>query len=159
MRENPFSSQYIKKIWIAGLIVGSLDILAAFVDAWISFKLTPGRILTLIAGGAIGYGNAKGGFPLILLGLLIHFFIAYCYTFFFYFICSYLRSLFKNSLVIGILYGLFIWATMRFVILPVFSQVRFEPFDILKAIKPMLILIGAIGIPLSFMMKRINTVE
>ena len=154
MRENLFSPQFIKKVSIAGFVVGSLDIIAAFIDAWFSSRLTPGEILNLIAGAAIGYENAKGGFLMLLLGLLIHFFIAYSFTFLFYLIYPGLKSFFKNNIVIGILYGLFIWAFMRFIILPVFSQIHFHSFKITAAIKPMLILIGAIGIPLSFMMNR-----
>jgi hypothetical protein len=45
---------------------------------------------------------------------------------------------------------------MRFIVLPVLSQVEFAPFRIVKALKPMLILIGAIGIPLSLMINRIT---
>ncbi len=155
MRENLFSREIIKKVSVAGFIVGSLDIIAAFIDAWFSFRLTPGEILNSIAGAAIGHENAKGGFQMLLLGLLIHFFIAYSFTFLFYLCYPGLRSFFKNNIVIGVLYGLFIWAFMRFIILPAFSQIHFHTFKITEAIKPMLILTGAIGIPLSFMMNRI----
>ena len=145
----------IKKVVIAGLIVSVLDIVAAFTDAWLSFNVTPGIVLNGIAAGAIGNENANGSFLTMAFGLLIHFFIVYSYTFFLYLIYPFLKSVFKHNIIIGVLYGLFIWVTMRFIVLPVLSQVEFAPFRIVKAFKPMLILIGAIGIPLSLMMNRI----
>jgi magnesium-transporting ATPase (P-type) len=113
-------------------------------------------VLNGIAGGAIGSENANGSFLMIVFGLLIHFFIVYSYTFFLYMGYPILRKVIGNTILIGILYGLFIWATMRFIVLPTLSQVQFAPFKITKAFKPMLILIGAIGIPLSLMMNRIT---
>jgi len=155
MRENFFSPPLIKKVLVAGLIVGTLDIIAAFIDASLSFHSTPGKVLNGIAGGAIGSENADGSFLMIVFGLLIHFFIVYSYTFSFYFIYPSIKKVIGNNIGIGILYGLFIWATMRFIVLPTLSQVQFAPFKITKAFKPMLILIGAIGIPLSVMMSSI----
>jgi uncharacterized membrane protein YagU involved in acid resistance len=145
----------VKKIVIAGLIAGTLDITAAFIDSWISFKINPGKVLHGIAAGAIGKDNATDSFFIMALGLLVHFFIVYSYTFFLYLIYPFLKSVFNHNIIVGVLYGLFIWLTMRFIVLPVLSQVEFAPFRIVKAFKPMLILIGAIGIPLSVMMSRI----
>jgi hypothetical protein len=155
MGKGRFSKPLIQKIVIAGLIAGTLDIIAAFIDAWLSFNATPGKVLNGIAAGAIGKENANGSFIMMILGLLIHYFIVYSYTIFLYFIYPFLKSAIKNKIVIGIVYGLFIWVTMRFIVLPVLSQVEFAPFRIVKAFKPMLILIGAIGIPLSLMMSKI----
>jgi magnesium-transporting ATPase (P-type) len=156
MRKNIFSPPIIKKVLFAGLVVGILDIIAAFIDAWFSFHSKPDEVLNGIAGGAIGKENADGSFFMIVFGLLIHFFIVYSYTFFFYMLYPVIKKAIRSNIVTGILYGLFIWATMRFIILPNLSQVQFAPFKITKAFKPMLILIGAIGIPLSLMMNRIT---
>jgi hypothetical protein len=155
MVKGRFSKPLIQKIVIAGLVAGTLDIIAAFIDAWLSFNVTPGKVLNGIAAGAIGKENADGSFFMMAFGLLIHFFIVYSYTFFLYLIYPFLKSVFKFNIIIGILYGLFIWVTMRFIVLPVLSQVEFAPFRIVKAFKPMLILIGAIGIPLSLMISII----
>jgi magnesium-transporting ATPase (P-type) len=155
MEKGWFSKLLFKKILIAGLVVGILDIIAAFIDAWLSYNVSPGKVLNGIAAGAIGNENANSSFRMIIFGLLIHFFIVYSYTFLFCFIYPALKASLKNNIVIGVLYGLFIWASMRFIVLPVLSQVEFAPFKIVKAFKPILILIGTIGIPLSLMMSRI----
>ncbi|HTQ27275.1 MAG TPA: hypothetical protein VMI35_04070 [Puia sp.] len=146
----------LKKIAIAGLIVGSLDITAAFVDAWFTSHVSPGKVLTGIAAATLGSENAGTGIYPIALGLLIHFFIAYSYTFFFYLVYPSLKNLFNNTWLIGIVYGVFIWASMRFLVLPTLSKIQFSPFVWSKAIKPMLILVFAIGIPLSLMAKKEN---
>ncbi len=142
-----------KKLMMAGLIVGTLDILAAFADAWFSFHSTPEKVLNGIAAATIGKEIATGSIQFILLGILIHYFIAFSFTFFFWIVYPLLKKYAKNNLLIGILYGIFIWAAMRFLILPLLSQIKFPPFKLIKAIKPMLILIGAIGIPLSFIIR------
>jgi magnesium-transporting ATPase (P-type) len=155
MEKTHFSKHLIKKVLLAGLVAGTIDIIAAFIDAWFSFHATPQKVLNGIAGGAIGEENATGSFLMVVFGLLIHFVIVYSYTFFFYFIYPGSKRIIGNNIVLGILYGLFIWATMRFIVLPALSQVQFAPFRIIKAFKPMLILIGAIGIPLSLMMNKL----
>lgn len=146
----------MRKLLTVGVIAGTLDICAAFIDAWFSFHSTPGKVLNGIAAAAIGKEKATGDIQFILLGLLIHYFIAFSFTLFFWFVYPLLKRYVKNNLIIGILYGIFIWAAMRFLVLPLLSQIKFPPFNLAKAIKPMLILIGAMGIPLSFMLRNFH---
>jgi hypothetical protein len=144
----------VKALLLAGLIVGSIDILIAFIDAWFTYHSTPGRVLKYIASGALGKTVFSGGVSIVLLGVLFHFIIAFSFTFLFYFIYPRLMQLLKNKIVIGILYGIFVWAVMIFAVLPL-SLIHQEPFNFLKSLKPILILTVAIGIPLSFMMENI----
>ena len=141
----------LKKLLLAGLLVGTLDITAACVDSWLSHHIAPARVLNGIAGGVIGKENANGETADIVLGLLVHYFIAYSFTFLFWFVYPPLKKLLRYNLLIGFLYGIFIWAAMRFLVLPNLSKLNLPPFDIRKAIKPALILAGAIGIPLSLL--------
>jgi uncharacterized membrane protein YagU involved in acid resistance len=145
----------LKYVLAAGIFVGGLDIIAAFVDAWFSFHSTPTRVLAGIATAVTGNSSFTGEVGMIMLGLVIHFFIAVIYTFFFYFIYSFIKRFLKAGIIIGIAYGLFIWASMRFIVLPLLSHAQFKPFNIAKAFKPMLILIAAIGLPLAWMIPKI----
>ena len=61
----------------AGLIAGTLDIIAAAINYYIKTGKDPIPMLKGIAYGAIGSSATKGGIEMALLGLLIHFF--YCY--------------------------------------------------------------------------------
>jgi len=143
-----------KKLLFAWLLAGSLDILAAFADVWFTYHADPDKVLIAITRGAFGKEFDAGHFPMMLLGLGIHFVIAGSYTLFFYFVYRFLKNTFHYELLIGFLYGIFTWGTMRFLVLPLLSQVQLDPFQWTAAIKPALILVGTIGIPLSFFMKR-----
>ena len=144
----------LKKILLAGLIAGSLDITAACLDAWLTFGTPPAAVLRGIAGGAIGKEQVTDEFQYLLLGLAIHFFIAYSYTFLFWFVYPGLKRLLKYDLFTGLVYGFFTWVSMRFIVLPVLSQVKFPPFNPVRALKAALILVAAIGIPLSLMFHK-----
>ncbi|MBS1512605.1 MAG: hypothetical protein JST86_17295 [Bacteroidetes bacterium] len=141
------------KIIIAGLIVGTLDITGACIDAWFSAAtpVPPQNILYFIAKGLIGDNAAAGGFFIGLLGLCIHYCIAVSFTLFFYIIYRYMKQVLVYPLLMGFCYGIFIWATMRYLVLP-FTHIKVAPFDFKKAAKAALILVAAIGVPLSFLM-------
>ena len=142
----------IKKILAAGLIVGSLDILSAIIDTWVSYKWTPDKVLKYIAGAAFDKTAFSETF-LVVAGLIFHYLIAMGFTFLFYFIYPPLKKLFRYNLVIACLYGIFMQAFMRFLLLPL-TRLQLNPFDIGKQIKPTLILTVAIGIPLTLLMQR-----
>ena len=142
-----------KKILAAGLLVGSLDILSAIIDTWVSYKWTPDKVLKVIAGAAFDKTGFSESF-LVVAGLVFHYLIAMGFTFLFYFVYPTLKKLFRYNLVIAFLYGIFMQAFMRFLLLPL-TRLQLKPFDISKQIKPTLILIVAIGIPLTLLMQRI----
>src|SRR5688572_25958663 len=76
---------FYKTTLMTGLFVGLTDIIAACVSAWIKSGNFPAKMLHYIAGGLVGLETSmKGGIEIALLGLLIHFFIAYAWTMFFF---------------------------------------------------------------------------
>src|SRR5579862_2999969 len=144
----------LKKVLFAGLLAGSLDILAAFIDAGVTSHVGPGQVLKFIAQSAFGPGLEIPAYAKMLIGLAIHFFIAMSYSFFFFLIYPLLKQAIRSNIVIGILYGFFVWATMRFLVLPNLSKIQFGPFTWREAVKPALILMAAIGIPLTYLMNK-----
>lgn len=149
-KEHPTPIAVRKTVVILGLIVGSLDILAAIIDYYLSTQKNPVVIFKFIASGVLGQSAFSGGTGIILLGLLLHYIIAFLFTIFFVwlFIKTNLSS--KNKLLTGILYGIFIWFVMSQIVLPISSTPKL-PFHYLKALKAMLILICMIGLPLAFL--------
>jgi hypothetical protein len=150
----------IKKISLAtillsGLLVGTLDILSAFVDFYISRGKNPTVILNYIAGAAVDKTTSAGtGGALI--GLLFHYTIAFSFTFLFFWLYARVNWLSKNWIVTGIVYGLFIWVMVNQVILR-FTNLTVPPIskiDPMKALKAALILICMIGLPLSYIAYR-----
>lgn len=142
-----------KTIVLAGLLVGSLDITAALVQFYIKTGKDPLIVLKYIASAVFGKSAYSSGNVMAVWGLLLHFLIAFIWTILFFLIYPKLRLLSWNRVVTGILYGIFIWIMMTQLVVPM-SKVSVGPFDIKQAIIAVLILIGAIGLPLSFMAHR-----
>jgi uncharacterized membrane protein YagU involved in acid resistance len=142
-------------ILLSGLLVGTLDILSAFVDFYISRGKNPTVILNYIASAAVDKTTSAGTSG-ALLGLLFHYVIAFAFTFFFFWLYSKTDLLSKNWIVTGILYGLFIWIIVNQVVLR-FTNLTVPPIskiDPMKALKAALILICMIGLPLSYIANR-----
>ena len=138
----------------AGLIVGALDITGAFISANIQSDKSPEWVLQSVASGAFGKEAFSGGMTMALYGLLFHFIIAISFTFLFFFIVMIAPSLVKIPLLTGLLYGIFVWAAMRYLILPYFSRITPRPFDLKAQSIQAGILIVCIGIPLAFLARR-----
>lgn len=141
------------KIIQAGLIAGTLDILSAFIYYYIkSGKTNFLVIFKFIASGIFGKAAGDGGAIMILAGFFLHYTIAFAFTIFFFWLYPKVNVLSKNRVVTAIVYGLFVWAIMNLVVVPLSNTVH-RPFNIANAITNMCILIVCIGLPLSFIAK------
>ncbi|HKZ68404.1 MAG TPA: hypothetical protein VJ111_18680 [Chitinophagaceae bacterium] len=147
-----------KTIALAGLLVGSLDIIAALVNFYINTEKDPLIVLKYMASAMFGKSGFSDGNAMAAWGLLLHFLIAFIWTILFFLIYPKLKLLSWNRIITGILYGILIWIMMNRVIVPV-SKASTGPFDLKQAIIAVLILIAAIGIPLSFIAHRYYTVR
>ncbi|MGC4231394.1 MAG: hypothetical protein QM594_00140 [Niabella sp.] len=132
----------------AGLIAGSLDILLAFVNAWWSSGVSPERVLRFIASGLIGTKAFQEPGGMALLGLAIHFFIAFFWTAVFFFCYPRFKNIIRSKFMQGALYGVLVWVIMNVAVLPVTNAPK-SGFQWSDAIKGMGILIIAIGFPLA----------
>lgn len=143
---------------IAGLIAGTLDIIGACLSAYIKGGTTPTQVLKYIANGAFDPKTFSSPAIQIACGLLIHFFIAISFTFLFFFLAKQIPSLVKYPFPIGVLYGIFIWAAMRFIILENLSRHQQKPFEgreaIINSAIAAGILVVCIGIPVAFFARR-----
>lgn len=137
---------------LSGLLVGTLDILSAFADVYINTGKNPLIVLNYIATGAFGktdFAASNGG---ALTGLLFHYIIAFAFTCLFFWLYNKINLRGKNWVLTGIVYGLFIWAVMNLIVVPL-SNASHKPLSAMefkKALKAALILICMIGLPLSF---------
>ncbi|MDQ6762739.1 MAG: hypothetical protein M3015_08930 [Bacteroidota bacterium] len=143
----------ISKTFKAGLLVGTLDISAAFLQSFIKTGKGPAGVLKYIASGAFGNAAFSGGAGMIICGLLFHYIIAIFFTFFFFLIFAKLYSALKSKFLIALLYGVFMWAFMKFIVVPLSATPKF-PFDWTNAVIGIAILIICISLPLSFIAYR-----
>jgi len=142
-------------IFLSGLIAGTLDILAAIlVYTVILQKTTAIKILQSIASGIFKKDAYSNGSQMALYGLLLHYFIAFAFAWFYFTIYPYFTFVKKNTLLSGVLYGIFVWIIMNLVVLPiVFPSLPEKHFDF-PLILSILILIFCIGIPIAFITKK-----
>lgn len=136
----------------AGLIVGTLDISAAFLYYFIRTGNNPLRVLTFVASGIFGKAAFAGGAEMMVAGLVFHYIIATTFAFIFFWLFSRIDGLRKIGLLSGIVYGIIVWMIMNLIVVPL-SNVSRPPFRWDGALINMLILIVCIGIPLSLMAK------
>jgi uncharacterized membrane protein YagU involved in acid resistance len=135
----------------AGLVAGTLDITAACMQAYLKTEAMPSQVLKYVASGAVDPKTFSNDTVLAAVGLLVHFVIAISFTFFFFFWAKQIPSLVKYPLLFGILYGVFVWSTMRFIILPYISRLNPKPIVGQEAIKnaaiAAAIIVVCVGIP------------
>ncbi|HWJ90326.1 MAG TPA: hypothetical protein VNR87_04400 [Flavisolibacter sp.] len=142
-----------RKVLGAGLLVGTLDITSALIHFMIRTGRDPMIVLKYISSAVLGKTALTGGTPVVVLGFVLHFMIAYAFTILFFLFYPKLGPLSKNRLITGILYGLFIWTVMNRLLVPM-TRVSVARFNWTQAIINMLILIVAIGLPLSWLAYR-----
>lgn len=135
-------------IFTTGLLAGTLDILMAFANAWWSAGIAPGRVLRFIASGLIGTKAFSGPQSIILLGLALHFVIAFCWTAIFFLLYPKFSRIVRSKILQAILCGMIVWVIMNLVVLPA-SRVPASDFRWSVMLKAMLILTIAIGWPLA----------
>lgn len=136
----------------AWLLVGVLDILAAFLSFYISTGKSPLIVLKFIASALLGSAaySASGS---IWVGLLLHFAVAFLFALFFFTAYKPLKLYKLQWVVLGIVYGIFIWLVMNKLVLPI-TMVKQQPFKWADAIRSALILITMIGLPLSWILNK-----
>lgn len=132
------------------LIAGTLDGLAAVIFL---AKMNFVGVFQYIASAILGKAAYTGGIKTVLLGLILHYFIAFSFTFFFALVTNRISALRENVLLSGIIYGVFIWTVMNLLVVPL-TQIPQSPIHLEKAIINAIILIICIGLPISYLTAR-----
>jgi hypothetical protein len=143
-----------RTIAITGFIVGAMDITSAIIIT-ISRGSTVTRLMQFIASGLLGPKAFQGGTGTFVLGLGLHFVIAFSLVAVFYAASRSLAFLRRQAVVSGLVYGLIVFGVMNLIVLP------------LSAAKPRhsltgdLIQIGihmfVIGLPTALLVRRFSS--
>lgn len=156
------SGQFTLITWVRilclGLLVGTLDICTAMANYYISTGENPVMVFKYISSGIVGMEAFSGDTGIVVMGLLLHYVVALLFTAFFFILSHNIKSLSKHKFFTGIIYGIFIWAVMNLLVVPL-SNTPKSPFNMFNATKEMLILIIMIGLPLSFLSDRVLPIK
>ncbi len=137
----------------AGFLVGTLDIIAACTQFFIKTGKNPEIVLKYIASALFGKEAMNSGVMMSVVGLLLHYAIAFIFTVFFFWIYPKIKILSINIFLTAVLYGLFVWTIMNQVVVPL-SKIPARPFSWPGAAQAAAILIVCIGLPLAVLAKR-----
>lgn len=147
-RLSPFSA-----ILIGGTIAGALDITYA-IGFSAMHGVPPMRILQSVASGLLGKPAFEGGVPIAILGLALHFFIAFSWAAIFYLASRVIPALTRHAVIAGAFYGFLIYAVMNLVVLPLSAYPRKVTFPLLVLVTGLLVHMFCIGLPISLAVRR-----
>lgn len=136
-----------------GLLAGTLDIICALVQYYLQTGKNPEVVLKFIASGVFGPSALKEDIPFAVYGLLFHYLIAFIWTIFFFLIYPKIPLLSRNRILTGCGYGFFVWVIMTRIVVPL-SNTPKTPFSFGRAVIAVLILMFAIGQPISFLVNK-----
>jgi hypothetical protein len=143
----------VRAIGLAGLLAGTLDILAAFVVYGLR-GARPLGILQSIASGLVGRTAAYGGgAKTAALGLVLHFFIATAAAAVYYAASRKLTVLVTRAVPAGIVYGVAVWLFMNFVVIPLSAIGRWPTINALAAVIIVVHML-CVGLPIALVVRH-----
>lgn len=142
----------MRAIVVAGAAVGVLDGLAAVVSAGLR-GITPDRVFQYISSGLLGRSAFEGGIATILLGILLHFVVAFAAAAVFILSARSIPFLTRYPWVTGPIYGVLVYFFMSEVV-SALSNVSRQPRTLSGTITGILIHIFFVGLPIALVSSR-----
>ena len=143
----------VKAICFAGFVAGILDLTAACVT---NYRLSPVIIFQSIAAGIYGKASYEGGAKTAILGVFLHFVIAFGAATVFYFASRKINLLISQPIISGIIYGILVYWFMQLVVLPLSNFPSKFNFAVTSVIVGMIVHILCIGLPIAFIIRRFS---
>jgi len=145
--------QVSRTIVFGGVCVGTLDGLAATMNAGIK-GVGPDKVFHYIASGLIGPDlSYNGGAATVVLGLLLHFAIAFGVVAIFLLLGRSFPSLPRRAAISGAVYGVVVYFVMSYLIVPL-SAASSLPFSFSGMVTGIAIHISAVGLPTAIIAQR-----
>lgn len=141
-----------KSVLITTLMAGTLDIVAACINAYLVSGVTPAQVLSYIASGLFGKTAYSGGPEILLAGLVFHYLIAFACTTCFYWIYPHWKVLHNSLILNAFLICVVTWLVTTQIVVR-FSYIGAQPIVIGKALVAITILFVCIGLPIAWRVK------
>ncbi len=139
---------FLLAIAVGGLIAGTLDLTQACI-------LFGTKVPCVIAAGLLGRQLAfKGGVGVYVLGILLHFFIAFSVTAIYAAASRKLLFLIEHPLVCGLFYGIAVELVMGYVVLPLSALHERGPYELHDVLQGLLVHMVVVGLPVAFTVSR-----
>jgi hypothetical protein len=139
----------LNAILVGGAVAGTLDLTSAF----FTFGVNVPRA---IAGGLLGVGVIRGGGVFAwILGVVLHFFIAFTAATIYCLASRRLPFLSGHWLVCGLFYGIAVYLVMNLVVLPLSALHATGPYRLHAMLQGLIVHMSIIGLPISFSLHRL----
>jgi hypothetical protein len=139
-------------IFWGGLVCGALDIAYAFA-LYGAVGIGPARLLRGIARGLLGSAAVSGGMGTAMLGLLLHFTIAFGAAVIYCLAARKLKWIIRHAFSSGLLFGVAVYFFMNFIVIPLSAIHRWPVFGtlfVVNLIEHMFI----VGLPIALAARR-----
>lgn len=145
-------------IFVGGLIAGIFDLTYAIVFSALH-KVSAITVIQSVASGVLGKAAFDGGLSTAILGLFLHFFIAFLWASIFYMFSRMIPFLTQHAVVSGLIYGAIIYAVMYLIVLPISEypiQIKFVPSRVaINLIAHMFL----IGLPIALVVRKASQIK
>jgi hypothetical protein len=148
------SSNALLAIFWGGLACGVLDITQAMVAFYLQSGLKPVTVLQSVASGLLGRASFQGGIKTAALGAFLHFFIAFSWAAIYYLASRRLLFMTEKTVIVGLIYGEFVWIVMTFVVLPLSAIHRWPTWNKASIITGPIGHMFLVGLPIALAIKR-----
>lgn len=137
-------------ILAGGFVAGSLDATSAFLTY--GWGMPRG-----IAAGLLGKQALHGGWGIWILGLFLHYFIAYSAATIYCLASLKLEFLKPHFLVCGTFYGIAVFLVMNLIVLPLSARHSVGPYQLHSLIQGLLVHMYLIGVPIAFCLYKLGS--
>jgi hypothetical protein len=134
-------------IAVGGLVAGTLDL----TQACILFGM---KVPLVIAGGLLGERAFHGGASVYVLGILLHFFIAFSVSAIFYGASRRLTFMIEHPLICGLFFGMAVELVMSYVVLPLSALQDRGPYRLHDVLQGLIVHMIVIGLPVAYSVRR-----
>jgi hypothetical protein len=138
-------------IVFGGLAIGILDFLDASTFFPLYFGITIQRVWQGVSAGVLGRDAAvAGGWNTAVLGMFLHFAVAFCIATVYYFLARNIALLVRHPIVSGLVYGVIANYVMQYVVIPL-SAIgwRSAPFNLPSTLNSIIGHALLVGLPVA----------
>src|SRR5215469_1583508 len=147
--DSALRTKLLLPILVGGALAGTFDLTSAFIT------LGPKNPL-LIAGGLLGRQALRGGAGTWILGVILHYSIAFTAAAIYCLSSRRLRFLKDHWLICGLFYGIAIYLVMNLVVLPLSAYHYMGPYQYKDMLRGILVHMMIIGLPIAFCLSRLS---
>jgi hypothetical protein len=152
---NKFRPRAMQTILVGGTIAGLLDGLDAVIFYRLAFAVPAARIFQSIASGLLGQESFRGGWPTVVLGIALQFFIAIGAAAFYYTGTLLIPALWRMPWINGPAFGVGLFFFMQHVVLPLSAvRKRTVPMSGIELLDQLLSHAFLVGLPIALTARR-----